>query len=95
MKIVSTKEEYQVDDVGIFTPKRTPRDFLTAGEVGYVIAGIKDIDGAPVGDTITTADAILNRYRGLSLFSRVFLPVCSQSVPKISKICVRPCENCA
>lgn len=57
MKIVSTKEEYQVDEVGIFTPKRTPRDTLSAGEVGYVISGIKDIDGAPVGDTITTADA--------------------------------------
>ncbi len=57
MKIVSTKEEYQVDEVGIFTPKRAPRDTLSAGEVGYVISGIKDIDGAPVGDTITTADA--------------------------------------
>jgi GTP-binding protein LepA len=64
MKIVSTKEEYQVDDVGIFTPKRTPRDFLTAGEVGYVIAGIKDIDGAPVGDTITTADADIEPLPG-------------------------------
>ncbi|MBD3611238.1 MAG: elongation factor 4 [Hydrogenovibrio crunogenus] len=53
MKIMSTKEEYVVDEVGIFTPKRTPRDSLSAGEVGYVIAGIKDIDGAPVGDTIT------------------------------------------
>jgi len=53
MKIMSTKEEYVVDEVGIFTPKRTPQDSLSAGEVGYVIAGIKDIDGAPVGDTIT------------------------------------------
>ncbi|MGC9385396.1 MAG: translation elongation factor 4 [Hydrogenovibrio sp.] len=57
MQIVSTKDEYLVDDVGIFTPKRTSRDFLSAGEVGYVIAGIKDIDGAPVGDTITTSDS--------------------------------------
>ncbi|KUJ74834.1 elongation factor 4 [Thiomicrospira sp. XS5] len=64
MKIVSTKEEYQVDDVGIFTPKRTPRDSLAAGEVGYVIAGIKDIDGAPVGDTITTADADIEPLPG-------------------------------
>lgn len=53
MKILSTKEEFLVDDVGIFTPKRTPKAFLSAGEVGYVVAGIKDIDGAPVGDTIT------------------------------------------
>ncbi len=55
MKILSTKEEFMVDDVGIFTPKRTPQAFLSAGEVGYVVAGIKDIDGAPVGDTITAS----------------------------------------
>lgn len=44
-----------VDGVGIFTPKREETDFLQAGEVGYVIAGIKDIHGAPVGDTLTHA----------------------------------------
>lgn len=55
MKILSTKEEFLVDDVGIFTPKRTPQASLSAGEVGYVVAGIKDIDGAPVGDTITAS----------------------------------------
>jgi len=55
MKVMSTKEEYLVDDVGIFTPKRTSKPFLSAGEVGYVISGIKDIDGAPVGDTLTDA----------------------------------------
>lgn len=55
MKVCSTKEEYAVDQVGIFTPKHTPTEFLSAGEVGFVIAGIKNIDGAPVGDTITLA----------------------------------------
>ena len=55
MKVMSTKEEYSVDQVGIFTPKRTPKDFLSAGEVGYVVSGIKDIDGAPVGDTLAEA----------------------------------------
>ncbi|MDG6777797.1 translation elongation factor 4 [Thiomicrorhabdus sp. zzn3] len=55
MKVLSTKEEYLVDDVGIFTPKRTSKPYLSAGEVGYVIAGIKDIDGAPVGDTLADA----------------------------------------
>ncbi|MCL4112368.1 UNVERIFIED_CONTAM: hypothetical protein GTU68_007206 [Idotea baltica] len=51
---MSTKQEYQVDHVGIFTPKRVEKDFLVAGEVGYVIAGIKDIEAAKVGDTFTT-----------------------------------------
>ena len=55
MKVMSTKEEYMVDQVGIFTPKRTPTASLKAGEVGYVISGIKDIDGAPVGDTLVDA----------------------------------------
>ncbi|MCP5189782.1 MAG: elongation factor 4 [Pseudomonadales bacterium] len=44
---------HQVDGVGIFTPKRVEREALQAGEVGYVVAGIKDIHGAPVGDTLT------------------------------------------
>jgi len=43
---------HQVDSIGIFTPKREERDFLQAGEVGFVVAGIKDIHGAPVGDTL-------------------------------------------
>ena len=51
--IKSTKQTYPVDNIGIFTPKRKETGVLKAGEVGYVIAGIKDIHGAPVGDTIT------------------------------------------
>ena len=53
IKIFSTNEEYLVDEVGVFTPKRTKTESLKAGEVGYLIASIKDIPGAPVGDTIT------------------------------------------
>jgi GTP-binding protein LepA len=44
-----------VDNVGVFTPKRKDTGVLKAGEVGFVIAGIKDIHGAPVGDTFTHA----------------------------------------
>jgi len=54
--MVSTGRTHQVDNVGVFTPKKTERDSLRAGEVGYMIAGIKEIDGAPVGDTITLPD---------------------------------------
>ncbi len=46
----------QVDQVGVFTPRQTEKDALYAGEAGYVIAGIKDVRGAPVGDTITLAN---------------------------------------
>ncbi len=53
IKVMSTGQEYQVEQVGVFTPKRDKRDTLSSGEVGYVISGVKDIDGAPVGDTLT------------------------------------------
>jgi GTP-binding protein LepA len=51
----SIGKSHQVDAVGIFTPKRVERDVLQAGEVGFVVAGIKDIHGAPVGDTLIHA----------------------------------------
>ncbi len=54
--VMSTGKSYLVDQVGVFTPKRRETDALHAGEVGFVVAGIKDIFGAPVGDTITAAD---------------------------------------
>ncbi|MBK1723782.1 translation elongation factor 4 [Thiocystis violacea] len=54
--MMSTGRTHQVDNVGVFTPKKTERDSLGAGEVGYMIAGIKEIDGAPVGDTIILPD---------------------------------------
>lgn len=53
MRVMSTGRSYEVDQVGIFTPKRTKLDVLNAGEVGYLVAGIKEIQGAPVGDTLT------------------------------------------
>ncbi|TYL47208.1 translation elongation factor 4 [Marinomonas sp. IMCC 4694] len=53
--IKSTKQTHPVDMTGIFTPKRKETGVLRAGEVGFVVAGIKDIHGAPVGDTITHA----------------------------------------
>lgn len=56
-KIISKTigKAHVVDAVGVFTPKRLEKDMLRAGEVGFIVAGIKDIHGAPVGDTITHA----------------------------------------
>ncbi len=56
VKVMSTGQSHLVDHVGIFTPKRLDQPQLSCGEVGYVIAGIKEIEGAPVGDTLTMAD---------------------------------------
>ena len=55
IQIMSTGRTFQADDVGIFTPKRKTLDSLAAGEVGFIIAGIKEIEAARVGDTITLA----------------------------------------
>jgi GTP-binding protein LepA len=50
---MSTGRGFQVEKLGIFTPKPLECQMLEAGDVGFVVAGIKDIDGAPVGDTLT------------------------------------------
>ena len=53
--VKSTGRDHVVDSVGVFTPKRTETGILQAGEVGFIVAGIKEIRGAPVGDTLTHA----------------------------------------
>mgnify|MGYP003630339033 FL=1 len=52
--MMSTGRPVHADQVGVFTPKRLRKDRLLTGEVGFLVAGIKEIDGAPVGDTVTT-----------------------------------------
>jgi len=52
----SSGETFEVTEVGIFTPELIPADSLSAGEVGYIIAGIKEVSSARIGDTITSAD---------------------------------------
>jgi GTP-binding protein LepA len=53
--LMSTRAEHLCEQVGVFTPKGEPRDSLSAGEVGYLVAGVKDLREARVGDTITHA----------------------------------------
>ncbi|HAS6907882.1 TPA: elongation factor 4 [Vibrio parahaemolyticus] len=55
IKVMSTGQVWGVDRLGIFTPKQVDTDVLNTGEVGWVVCGIKDILGAPVGDTLTLA----------------------------------------
>ena len=53
IRVFSTGRSHQVDRLGRFTPKALAQPTLATGDVGFVVAGIKEIDGAPVGDTIT------------------------------------------
>ncbi|MGV2987266.1 translation elongation factor 4 [Vibrio sp. E150_011] len=55
IKVMSTDQIWGVDRLGIFTPKQIDTTELNTGEVGWVVCGIKDILGAPVGDTLTSA----------------------------------------
>ena len=55
--VKSTGKVHQADMIGVFTPRRTVTDQLRAGEVGFIVAGIKDIKGAPVGDTLIASNA--------------------------------------
>ncbi|MCC6202144.1 MAG: elongation factor 4 [Gammaproteobacteria bacterium] len=55
IRIMSNGRTAQAEQVGVFTPKRDYTDILETGDVGFLCAGIKEIDGAPVGDTITAA----------------------------------------
>lgn len=55
VKVISTGQVYNAERLGIFTPKQIDRDVLNCGEVGWLVCAIKDILGAPVGDTLTLA----------------------------------------
>ena len=55
IQVMSTGRVHEVDSVGVFTPKRKLKDALLPGEVGFLTASIKDVHGAPVGDTLTSA----------------------------------------
>ena len=57
MVAYSVGQTHTIDEVGIFTPRREKVDVLRSGEVGYVVAGIKEIHGAPVGDTLVYANS--------------------------------------
>ena len=57
IKMMATGATYNADNLGVFTPHNVPRDALHAGEVGYIIAGIKELQAAKVGDTVTLIKA--------------------------------------
>ncbi len=56
IRLMATHDEYVCEQLGVFTPKSVPMESLSAGEVGFVVAGIKELSSAKVGDTITLAN---------------------------------------
>lgn len=60
IKLMATGAAYEANNVGVFTPAQQPREALEAGEVGYIIAGIKELKAAKVGDTVTLEKKLPN-----------------------------------
>ena len=86
--VMSTGRVHEVDAVGVFTPKRKNKDALLAGEVGWINASIKDVHGAPVGDTLTSAkDPAAKALAGFQVMQpRVFaglFPTASDDYPAL------------
>ncbi len=88
IRVMSSGDEHDADQVGIFTPKRTQTQSLGCGQVGFIAAGIKEVHGAPVGDTITharqPAEQPLPGFKPLQprVFAGVF-PVDSSDYPDL------------
>ena len=86
IRIWTTGRDHEVSVLGVHTPKRVVKDCLKTGEVGFMVSGIKEIFGAPVGDTITDA---------AKPCSPACLPACFPSMPMTSKTSESHCRNCA
>ena len=71
IKMMSNGMVYSIDNIGIFTPKKVPMEFLSSGEVGYITASIKQVSDCKVGDTITDEKIHAKlHYQGLSQVSQ-------------------------
>ncbi len=67
--MMATGKEFEVTEVGVFTPKTTQRDELTVGDVGFLAASIKNVGDTRVGDTITHAET--SGYRAVTRLSKI------------------------
>ena len=92
IRMMGTGAAYEVDRVGVFTPKLLNMDELGPGEIGFLTASIKDVADTRVGDTITDDRKPVERSR-CPVFVRPFRSCsadCSRSMPPSSKICAPP-----
>lgn len=98
MHVMSTGKNHEVTGIGIYTPKREATGILRAGEVGYVVAGIKDINGAPVGDTLTHAHngstEVLPGFKKIKpqVYAGLF-PVSADDFPAFREALAKLCLN--
>ena len=96
IRAMATGTEADIDDIGVFSPQMMPTDQLAAGEVGYLITGLKDVTQLRVGDTLTTrargrASGRARSHRGrcpaIARSSRWSSAGCSRSTPTTTPTC--------
>jgi GTP-binding protein LepA len=96
IRLMATKQDFEVDDLGVFSPKATPVDELGVGEVGFIVANIKVVADAKIGDTVTeTARPTTEPFPDSRSSSRWSSPACIRwkaiSTPELRDAL----ENCA
>lgn len=102
IKMMATGAVYNADNLGVFTPANLVRDSLEAGEVGYIIAGIKELKAAKVGDTITLEKKLPNNLGpatsalpGLRKSSRRCSPASIRPKPASTTRCATHSRSCS
>ena len=94
VKLMSTNQNYEIKEVGVFTPKMFPQPRLNAGDVGYFIANIKSTADIKIGDTLTDSRRpALNPLPGFQEVHPWSLAASTQSIPRISSTSRRPWPN--
>ena len=96
IEVFSKKEKHNVDKIGVYTPKITDLKELHSGQVGFICASIKDIRGAPVGDTLVKANSDTDRLPGFKeVNSQVYAALFPQSADdfeafreSLEKLCI-------
>jgi hypothetical protein len=94
---MSTGVQQLCEQVGVFTPKSQQRDTLSAGQVGFIIAGIKELKSAKVGDTITLANRKAERAAGWLQGNQApgVSRACTRWSPTSTTSCANPSKSCA
>jgi len=87
IKMMATGAMYNADSLGVFTPANLPRESLEAGQVGYIIAGIRELQAAKVGDTVTLVKPATG---GAAATAPRPSQALRKSSPKSSRACTRP-----
>jgi GTP-binding protein LepA len=94
--MMSTQNAHEILEVGVVSPDMKPTEFLSAGEVGYVIPGVKNVRQARVGDTLTTVkNPATESLGGYQDAKPMVFSASTRSTAASTRRCARPSTSCA